>query len=326
MTVSICMITYNHQKFIAQSIEGIIGQETDFPYKLIIGEDSSSDGTRAICEEFARKYPDKITLLDSDKRYGAMENLIRVIRKCDGDYIAVCEGDDYWIDKKKLQKQVSFLEKNQDFGLCCHDAYFEINGKKTRSHKWDTPADTDLEYLLKKGNFMVTLSVILRKYPGLIEFLEGFRHSPVGDYLLYLHTAQHGKIHFLKDYMGVYRVHNTSMWSSLQRTQHFSKYFETLTMLYQGLPESFRQGLRIQVMGTLEDMVGEISDEMLETPQIKDTLQIFRIPADFIEYVKFNSRLRSRPSYFAQNVPLATLIRAIKEKLKNNIPPIRRIG
>src|SRR5262245_48980818 len=110
MTVSICMITYNHGKFIARAIEGIMNQQTKYDFELVIGEDSSTDDTRAVCESYVAKYPGKIKLLPSDKRYGMVSNLIRVLEECKGKYIAICEGDDYWTHKSKLQKQVDFFE------------------------------------------------------------------------------------------------------------------------------------------------------------------------------------------------------------------------
>jgi glycosyltransferase involved in cell wall biosynthesis len=96
-------------------------QKTNFPCRLIVGEDFSTDKTRAICEQYALEYPDKITLLPSDENYGMMPNFIRTLKACTDKYIALCEGDDYWADPLKPQKQVDFLEENEEYSLCFHD-------------------------------------------------------------------------------------------------------------------------------------------------------------------------------------------------------------
>jgi glycosyltransferase involved in cell wall biosynthesis len=118
--VSICMNTFRHQAFVRQAIESVMMQQTTFTIQLVIGEDLSDDGTRAICEEMAQQYGERIWLLPSDKNYGQNGNLYRTIQACTGKYIALCEGDDYWTDPFKLQKQVDFLENNNGYVMCFH--------------------------------------------------------------------------------------------------------------------------------------------------------------------------------------------------------------
>jgi len=120
IVVSICMITYNHINYISEAIDGVLIQETTFPYQLILGEDYSTDKTRVICEEYALKYPNKILLLPSEKNLGMMPNFIKTLKVCNGKYIAICDGDDYWKDPYKLQKQVDFMEANKNASLCYH--------------------------------------------------------------------------------------------------------------------------------------------------------------------------------------------------------------
>ena len=109
--VSIIMITYNHERFIAQAIEGVLMQETGFPFELVIGEDCSTDGTRAVCEKYAREHPDRIRLLPAERNLGMNLNARRTLRACRGKYIANCEGDDLWTDAGKLQRQAEYLER-----------------------------------------------------------------------------------------------------------------------------------------------------------------------------------------------------------------------
>lgn len=118
--VSICMSTYRHERYIKQAIESVMMQQTEFDIELVIGEDYSDDSTRTICENLASRYGPRIRLLPSDRNYGQNYNLSRIITACTGKYIAMCEGDDYWIDPDKLQKQVEFLEKHPHHVMCFH--------------------------------------------------------------------------------------------------------------------------------------------------------------------------------------------------------------
>lgn len=118
--LSIVTITYNHEPYIAKTIEGVLMQQVNFPIEYIIAEDCSTDDTRKICEEYVAKYPDLINLLPSEHNLGAKENEYRAMKIAKGKYIAFCEGDDYWTDPLKLQKQVDFLESHPDYSVTFH--------------------------------------------------------------------------------------------------------------------------------------------------------------------------------------------------------------
>ena len=130
VVLSVVTITYNHALFIEKCIQGVLAQEVDFPMEYIIADDCSTDGTRAICEEYARNYPDIIRLVSSSANVGAVENEQRAFLAAKGKYIATCEGDDYWTDPLKLQKQVDFLESHPEYSVCFHrfKKYHEIDG------------------------------------------------------------------------------------------------------------------------------------------------------------------------------------------------------
>lgn len=118
--LSIVTITYNHEPFIAKTIEGVLMQQVNFPIELIIAEDCSTDGTRAICQHYAELYPELIRLITSESNVGAIENERRAFVAAKGKFIACCEGDDYWTDSLKLQKQVDFLEAHPNYSACFH--------------------------------------------------------------------------------------------------------------------------------------------------------------------------------------------------------------
>lgn len=118
--VSIVTITYNHEPYIRKCIEGVLMQQVNFPIEFIIAEDCSTDGTLAICKEYATKYPNLIQLITSENNVGAIVNERRAMKAAKGKYIAFCEGDDYWTDPLKLQKQVDFLEENPEYSVTFH--------------------------------------------------------------------------------------------------------------------------------------------------------------------------------------------------------------
>ena len=131
--VSVFMITYNHEKYIAEAIDSVLMQKTDFDFDIVIGEDCSTDATRRIVLEYSRKYPDKIKLLLHNVNVGFISNLMYVLEACTGKYIAMCEGDDYWTDPFKLQKQVDFLEANKEYVLATHGYRMVRDGSVIRT-------------------------------------------------------------------------------------------------------------------------------------------------------------------------------------------------
>lgn len=118
--VSIVCVTYNHEPYLRQALDGFLMQKVNFPLEIILAEDCSTDATRKICEDYVAKYPDIIHYIWSENNVGGVENEARAIRAAEGKYIALCEGDDYWTDPYKLQKQVNFLEAHPEYSVTFH--------------------------------------------------------------------------------------------------------------------------------------------------------------------------------------------------------------
>ena len=214
--VSVCMITYNHERFIAEAIESVLKQKTDFPVELVIGEDCSTDGTRAIVVEYAERYPDRIRPFLREQNLGMNANFVATLQACHGEHIALLEGDDYWIDPQKLQKQVDFLETHPKCSICYHNVLiqYEDNSQKPPEIFYKDPQKKflTLEDILK-GNFIHTCSVMFRN--GLFgDFPEWYYKLPIGDWPLHILNAQYGKIGYIDEVMGIYRIHKSSYWSS----------------------------------------------------------------------------------------------------------------
>ncbi len=218
MKLSVLFITYNHEKFISQALDGILMQKVDFDYEIVIGEDRSTDNTRAVITQYMERHPGRIRLLERDKNVGPIENFIQTYKACRGEYLAMIDGDDYWTSPDKLQKQVDYLDRNADFSIVFHPIVNrdEMDGKLD-GYTWPKdPRDVyTLEDLLR-GCFIHTASVVCRN--GLFgEFPEWFRSTIMYDWPLHVLNAQYGKIGCLPEIMAVYRIHGGGLWSALDK-------------------------------------------------------------------------------------------------------------
>ncbi|PKD21129.1 hypothetical protein APR41_11990 [Salegentibacter salinarum] len=204
--VSIFMLTYNQENFIAQAIEGVLIQETNFSYQLVIGDDCSTDKTMEICSNYASKHPKKIKLLLNEKNIGIGANYVKTYAECDGKYVAICDGDDYWIDPNKLQKQVDFLEENPDYKIIYTNNYSLFpSGKKTGPKKDDRPLTTDFQDLVL-GNYMASVTVLFKNTPLTYKMKKWIPTSAYGDWPTYLLVLNRGgKIFFMNEPTAVYR-------------------------------------------------------------------------------------------------------------------------
>lgn len=231
LLLSVCLITYNHKHYIAQAIESVLIQRVNFNYEFIIADDCSTDGTTDILKQYQKKYPEKIRLILQQKNEGAAKNWMDLITAPIGKYIAYFEGDDYWTDPTKLQRQVDFLEANPDYAICYHAVNVLNNGIEkssalNRSDKEETYSILDLA----NSNIMHTPSVIFRN--GLFEkFPDWFEKSPVGDYILHLLNAKKGLIKYFPEIMAVYRVHEQGVWSQKPATEIYPKWLWLLDKL-----------------------------------------------------------------------------------------------
>jgi len=245
--VSVHMITYNHEKFIAQAIEGVLMQKTSFPFELVIGEDCSTDRTRKIVVDYANRYPEIIKPILHEKNVGAKANSESVGEACTGKYVALCEGDDYWIDPLKLQKQVDFLDSNPGFSVCFHrarivDKFGNCLGISKPSMKWHRPI-TNLRDVLK-SNYIPTQSVLYRNRGYNWEVFDTLSNGLYfGDWPLHVLNAERGDIYFINEFMSAYRLHdggsNRSA-SDIRKVRDNIEFYKRLQVYFQGrIPKSF---------------------------------------------------------------------------------------
>lgn len=219
--LSILVPTYNHGKFISQMLEGALGQITDFDYEIVIGDDASTDDNALIIKDFANKFPDKIRAFLHPKNLGPAEprelggknNVGFLFSQCQGEYIALCEGDDYWTDSLKLQKAYEFLENNKEYALCHHqlDVIYQDNSVIHTFNPENQRDTSTLEDLLRDESwFLGTASTVFRNV-----FKQGMPDwwwkSASGDLAIFIEVAKYGKIKYFSESLGCYRKHSGGM-------------------------------------------------------------------------------------------------------------------
>jgi glycosyltransferase involved in cell wall biosynthesis len=209
------MITYNHAAFIAQALDSVLMQRTNFEYEIVIGEDCSKDGTAEIIKKYQGNHPGKILPKFYEKNAGMNKNFQETLERCSGEYIAILEGDDYWTDPDKLQMQVDFLDKNLDCALCHHrvDHVVSPGGEKLREfppQKFRAPR-SDPGWLAMV-NYIQTCSIVFRR-KWLPVFGDQFQQLKLGDWPLCVLLGEQGWIGYLDRNMASYRIHANNTWN-----------------------------------------------------------------------------------------------------------------
>lgn len=210
MKLSVFVVTYNQEKYIRQCLDSILMQKVDFDYEVVIGEDHGTDGTRAICEEYAAKYP-QVRLLPLTENLGVAGNWRRVLLECKGDYIAMCEGDDYWIDENKLQKQVDFLDRNPKYSGCFHNANKVDDDGKVLGvmHNSNMRGEYNFDNMVSRW-FVPTASLLFRQNSTIISGfskLAQYSHYSADRLLLAL-LSNESNIAYMPYIMSVWRRNN----------------------------------------------------------------------------------------------------------------------
>lgn len=226
--LSILMLAYNLQEYVAQALDGVLMQQVRFPYEIVVGEDCSSDRTRDIVRSYARRHPDKIRPIFRPHNLGMNRNFVRTLEMCRGQYVALLDGDDYWTSPQKLQRQVDYLDKYPDCSICFHNMIVIYEDGSLKPHPFHLeepiyriskpmPATVSRLEDIVPGNFLQTGSVVFRR--GLFDSLpEWFTKMPTYDWPLHVLNTERGNIAYLDELWGVYRVHEGGLWSTQMST------------------------------------------------------------------------------------------------------------
>ena len=219
--VSVCCITYNHENFIGQAIEGFLMQKTNFPFEIIISDDCSTDNTRKVINAYIEQHPGKIKLLSSATNIGSHRNIARSINAAKGKYIAKCEGDDYWSHPYKLQKQVDFLRNNPNYIICCHyTRVIDVTGNTIHVDPNPKPLKYSfLDLLIGKQVETKTATVMYQNIPAANKlFTEPWYLSCfAGDKFFKLSATRNTgmSIYVMPEVMSCYRNHTGGVWSMI---------------------------------------------------------------------------------------------------------------
>ncbi len=239
--VTVCLITYNHEKYIRQCIDSVLAQKTNFEWDIVIAEDCSPDNTRAILLEYAQQYPQKFQLILQEKNIGGGENYLQLLHTPKGKYIAYIEGDDYWTDENKLQKQADFLEANPEYAICSHnvEVITEMDdGSFKSTGEWlgkDHKPHYTIKDLIQYGSGGASCSLFYRRtaIEGITPYL---RALASGDVATQIYCTRFADMFYMPEVMGVYRLNRTGVVSKhnsitiyddmgVKNWQRINKYF-----------------------------------------------------------------------------------------------------
>ena len=280
--VSIAMITYNHEAYIKQAVEGVLMQECDFEYELVIADDNSPDQTHDIIQEIVNTHTKakNIRYTRHEENKGMIRNFIWALNQCKGKYIALCEGDDYWTDPYKLKKQVNIMETDENCKICYHrvnvkenenDVSDENDITEMRFNKIFDKSNIDITDLLQLGNFMHTCSVMFRNEIKTYPF-EMFK-SPIGDYVLYILLLKNGgNIKKINESMAYYR-RGVGVYSSLSKNATLRKIKEYQTCVLSLLEnENHRKIMLVKVLKQQENFEKESIIENMPVTKLLSTI------------------------------------------------------
>lgn len=237
--VSIICTAFNHEKFIKDAIESFVNQDVDFNYEILINDDCSTDHTAEIIRKYQMLYPDLIfPVFQKENQYSQGVKIVRdiLVPLARGKYLAFCEGDDYWIDREKLQKQIDFLENHNKYGVCVHNSKFEYIDSKKSVVKYPTQ-ECDLflkDCVMCGGQSFHTSSLVVKKSIFIERPQSVFQVDKVGDYPNSIYYALSTDIHYMGDVMSVYRVGTEGSWTkSIQNNQahNINTFIQIIAML-----------------------------------------------------------------------------------------------
>ena len=301
--VSVLMLTYNHKPYIAQAIEGVLQQKTEFPFELVIGEDCSTDGNREIVFEYQNKYPDIIRVITSEHNIGARKNEYRIMKASRGKYLGFCEGDDYWHHPQKLQKQVSYLEAHPDVGLVHSDvAYYDVvTGETIPSyytqnkllHSTDNIVREmiELKYCVRTCSAIVRRDILEEIYSTCqYEMREKFLMT---DLQIWIEIAYRSKVAFIDEPLATYNVLPESACHS-KDTEERIKFSKNLTEIRLHYADKYGSSESIEIR---EYIIKQTNRAAMGAAcryckpnlarEVIDTARRYQVPLDPVSYLYF---------------------------------------
>jgi glycosyltransferase involved in cell wall biosynthesis len=251
--VSICVEAYQHGEYIQECLDSVLAQQTDFEFEILLGEDDSSDGTRNICINYAQRHPNQIRLFlhrrENNLKVAGVDsgrfNLLHNLHNARGKFVARCEGDDYWTDSAKLQKQVSIL-KGDDTIMLSTTNLKQLGSEETVDYfdktSYFPKAINQLEDVaLRKIRIFATCTFLMRKdlVEELVNRAQEFNEILTFDWVIVYMSALRGKIHFMDEYTAIYRFHQTGIMRTTSHIPHLKNLLNLDRLLVKALPAKF---------------------------------------------------------------------------------------
>lgn len=296
--VSVFTTTYNHGPFIAEAMESVVSQQAGFAFEHIVGEDCSTDGTRDTVAAYQQRYPGIVRAILREQNVGQRRNFVECLQACRGDYVAILEGDDYWIAPHKLQRQADFLDAHPELVICFHavarqvgDQVVEPTPQQVTQRRPRYTVDD-----LLQGNFIATCTVMFRNRL-FSSFPDWYATIPAGDWPLHILNAMYGDIGYLPEVMAVHRTHEGGVWSHRGVAE---RRLQILAML-----RVFRDNLPPQYRGQLEQSIARWHFKTINALALEGRRQ---------EAVAYAARLLAQP-----DVPRGELFHAAGWAARNRI-------
>ena len=271
--VTVCVITYNHARYVRQAMDSFLMQETDFPYEIFVHDDASTDDTQAILMEYRDRYPDRVhLLLQTENQYSKNDKIMArfMFPVIDTEYIAFCEGDDFWTDPKKLQKQIGWLMDHPDYSLSVTNAD-TVNSdgiKNGAAAPYSEDCDMPMEDLIRGGGGFITTASIATRVSYLKDLPEYYYRAKVGDAPLQLYLASLGKTRWHADHTCAYRVNAVGSWTVAQLMEDVSK------------PIAMHESM-LDMLAGFDEATGGRYEAPLTYARNYHTFQIARLKGDF---------------------------------------------
>lgn len=324
--ISVVVTSYNHENYIQECIDSILKQKGYFELEVVIGDDHSQDDTREILEKYQKEHPDVINLLPITENMGVTKNLQRCFKQVTGDYVAVCEGDDYWTDPYKLHKQANFLEERKDCALCFNSIfmYYEGHPEKNYIFQKDLSKDTFTTRDLILDNFIGNFSCCMYRNEVIKKLPEDLFDFFTVDWMFNIACSEYGYIGFLKEQMTVYRIHEKSIWSSKAESNklsdilsHIDNYNEFFSFKYDSEFTEYKKRVS-ELKNNLKSNISGFQDLIILDDVFPHPLSAFRLQEynSYLEHFK-NVKIYCNPISFPalkEEKSLETIIKDYERK------------
>ncbi len=273
--VSVAILVYNHERYIEQAIDSVLGQRTHFPIEILVAEDCSTDATRDVLARLDQRYPGQLMLLLRERNLGLSANLQDCRERSRGRYLAILEGDDYWLDPLKLQKQYEAMESHPDWSMCfgaCR-VFYEDGSQPDRIVPTPPPSGP-----LVLGDFLnvgqlQTMSAAMYRQGVVTQTPAWHAKLRLGDWALHILHAHAGPVGFLPDVLTAYRVHRGGLWSGLHT---FGQWEETLA-LFTHLEAHFEGELSAKMRAARSRFITMFSDRVADLEKVERRYQMLQL-------------------------------------------------